>query len=478
MARYQVQGPDGQIHVFEGPDGATPEQVIAVAQQTFGAAAPAQQAAAPSLVDKIKQGAGNAVAGAVRGAGSIGATLLAPIDMASDALDGKGLSLESNRQRRADMDSALQQLGADPDSLLYKGGKLAGEVAGTAGAGGVVANGARALGASPALAGAIESAGFAGGGNPVIRAVGGAINGAATAGLVDPSQAKTGAVVGAVLPTGVKVAGKAGEAISNGMQEGAKRLMQSAIKPTIAQRKSGDAATAIDTLLEYGINPTKAGVEKLRTLIDDLNNQISSAVGSSNATVSKQKVLDALNDVRAQFSTQVSPTKDLAAIQGVADDFVAHPGLPPGNAIPVQQAQQMKQGTYRVLSKKYGEVGSAETEAQKGLARGLKEEIAQAVPGVDALNAQESKLLTTLSVAERRALLEANKNPMGLAALAHNPLGWAAFMADRSAAFKALAARMVNAATPAPGAASQALLGAASNPLLRASGLVASEATP
>src|SRR5437870_2056703 len=36
MARYQVRGPDGQMHVFEGPEGATPDQVVAVAKQMFG----------------------------------------------------------------------------------------------------------------------------------------------------------------------------------------------------------------------------------------------------------------------------------------------------------------------------------------------------------------------------------------------------------------------------------------------------------
>jgi hypothetical protein len=35
MARYRVKGPDGTVHVFEGPDDATPEQVTAFAQQQF-----------------------------------------------------------------------------------------------------------------------------------------------------------------------------------------------------------------------------------------------------------------------------------------------------------------------------------------------------------------------------------------------------------------------------------------------------------
>ena len=105
--------------------------------------APAMQQPAAREPRGFLRSAGDALAGAVRGAGSIGATLLAPVDIASDALAGKGFSLESNRQRRADMDAALSTLGADTDSLAFKGGKLAGEIAGTAGAGGALANTAR-----------------------------------------------------------------------------------------------------------------------------------------------------------------------------------------------------------------------------------------------------------------------------------------------------------------------------------------------
>ena len=173
---------------------------------------------------------GDVAAGALRGAGSIGATLLAPIDVASDALAGKGLTLESNRQRRADMDSALGILGADTDSLAFKGGKLAAEIAGTARAGGAVKNVAgRVIGAvapsmltkaQPLLA-AIQSGGMtAGGAGMGTRIAGGAITGAATAGMVNPEDVLSGGAVGAAMPVGVKALGMVGGAIGRQFRPG------------------------------------------------------------------------------------------------------------------------------------------------------------------------------------------------------------------------------------------------------------------
>jgi hypothetical protein len=476
VARFQM--PDGRIARFEVPEGTSPEQ----AQSLISAQI---QQPESSLGKEFAQGVGNLAAGLVRGAGSIGATLLAPVDMAKDALNGKGLSLESNRERRAMMDAGLKSMGADPESLSFKGGKLGGEVLGTAGAGGLLANGVKAaapaaISASPRLAqlvAAIESGGFATGGPAAtglsakaadlgVRTAGGAINGAVSAGLINPEDASAGALIGGALPGAVKAGGAAGEALRSKVEVGANKLMQSAIKPTIAQLRTGDAANAVQTLLDYGISPTKAGVNKLRALIDGLNDEIASKIGSSTAVVDKAAVAKRLADVEKQFSSQVAPTADLNAIRAVADDFANHP-IYAGASLPVQAAQELKQGTYRTLAKKYGQIGSAETEAQKGLARGLKEEIAQAVPGVQALNAEESRLISTLNVAERRALMELNKNPMGLAALASNPLSWAAFMADRSSAFKALAARALNRTAQAAEPAAKMIQGSGANPLLR-----------
>lgn len=232
--------------------------------------------------------------------------------------------------------------------------------------------------------------------------------------------------------------------VAGSLQSGARWFMQSAIKPTIKQLQSGDAAIAVKTLLDEGISPTQKGALKLRELINQKNSQIEKLIGDSSATVSRDTVLRTLNDdVAAKFKNQVNPTPDLNAIANIADDFANHPSIK-GDAIPVQLAQQLKQGTYRVLDKKYGQLGSADVEAQKGLARGLKNEIGKVVPEVTGLNAQESALFKTLDVAERRAFMEANKNPVGLSALTTSPAKFALFMADRSAGFKALMARAMN----------------------------------
>ncbi len=258
-------------------------------------------------------------------------------------------------------------------------------------------------------------------------------------------QVGTGATGGAVLGPVAQVVGNTG----NYLADKAEGLMQSALKPTIEQLRTGKAQTAVRTLLDEGINPTEAGVDILKTRIGDINNQVKSEIAGSTATIDKQAVINALSGTRDRFTNQVNPVGDLDAISAVENGFLNHPAIP-NQTFPVQQAQDLKQGTYSVLSKKYGQLGSAETEAQKALARGLKEQISSAVPEVANLNAQESKLIDALSVTERRALMDMNKNPMGLAALAHNPGGWAAMMADKSALFKSLVARAMNQTSQAP----------------------------
>lgn len=187
----------------------------------------------PSFMDGIKQAAGNAGAGLVRGAGSIGETLLAPIDAAANAV-GINNSFIGRNDRRESMDQVMQGTGVDTESIGFQGSKLASEIAGTAGAGGLfgkaLTKAAPTLIAnSPRLAQLMEATRTGGFslGTPAattlagkatdlgLRTAGGTISGYAMAGMVNPDDANTGALIGGALPGGVKLAKGVGSVLNN-----------------------------------------------------------------------------------------------------------------------------------------------------------------------------------------------------------------------------------------------------------------------
>lgn len=231
-------------------------------QQAPEATAPQTQQAGP-VAPGVAGTFGNLVAGAVRGAGSIGATILYPIDKVTDLVKGDrgpnvtGLvtgkqPLSRNEERRQAMTDALASLGADTDSTAFKVGKFGGEMAGTAGAGGVLANGMRmvpvlATKAAPMIA-AVDSAGMAAPGLTgakalAVRSAGGAVAGGASAGMVDPGSAGDGALIGALMPPAFKAAGITGDAFA------------AAVRPFFA---AGQQKIVADTLRQYAQDPVAA----------------------------------------------------------------------------------------------------------------------------------------------------------------------------------------------------------------------------
>ncbi len=162
------------------------------------------------------------IGGMARGAGSIGATLLAPFDYA----DEKVLGL-APKNRRAGMDGALQEIGVDTGSTQFKANKLFTEIAGTLGVGGVAANALSKIpGATtqiPSLLNAIRTGGMTTGAPATanriadmgVRVAGGAVNGGLTAGAVNPEDAGTGMMFGGAMPVVAKALGTAGNAIGS-----------------------------------------------------------------------------------------------------------------------------------------------------------------------------------------------------------------------------------------------------------------------
>lgn len=211
-------------------------------------------------------GAKNTAAGLVRGAGSIGATLLTPLDM----LLGNTQSI-GNPERRQAMDDAFRTMGVDTESLGYGGGKLAGEIAGTAGVGGVLAGGLRALPmasrAAPVID-AIGSAGFTAGGlagktGLAVRALGGGVTGGASAGMVNPEDVGIGAGVGAVLPGALQGIGAAGRAAARPFRSQESKAAEALLKALEQEPQAVAAQLRAARELVPGSSPTLSQV--LRT---------------------------------------------------------------------------------------------------------------------------------------------------------------------------------------------------------------------
>ena len=154
--------------------------------------------------------ANNVGMGALNSASNIGANVLWPLDAA-------GVTGMSHDQRKAALNDFYKEH-ANPDSIGFKGGKLATDIAGTAGVGGVLAKGASFIPSLAEYAPALASSGFNLGKaatentakNLLIRASAGAANGGAVGAMLDPEHIGSNAALGAAIPVGAIGANKLG----------------------------------------------------------------------------------------------------------------------------------------------------------------------------------------------------------------------------------------------------------------------------
>jgi hypothetical protein len=266
---------------------------------------------------------GNLAAGAGRGASSIGATLMAPYDIVKDAVAGKGLSLESNRQRRAAVDEMMFALGANPESTAYKGGKLGTEILGTAGMGGALANTARALPGAAKIEPLIESIGSGGfrvgglTGIPALaaRGVGGAITGGASAGIVNPEDAGLGAMVGGAVPGAAAIGGNTMRGLGRAIRGGeispevgmlAQKAQNLGISVPADRLVNSKPMNALAASLEY--MPLSGRSATLSNMQSQLNRAVSRTFGqdSDNVTMALRK---AQGDLGGKFDTVLQSNK-------------------------------------------------------------------------------------------------------------------------------------------------------------------------
>ena len=196
-------------------------------------------------------------AGAVRGAGSIGSVLVeAGRTLMPESMGGAPAAtfLPRVAQRGQDISAGLQSLvGADPESLAFGAGKLAGEVAGTMGVGPAMAGGARAMGAGAPIVEALKFGGMTPTAAPTAlrgaatRLGGGAAVGGTSGALISPEDIATSAVLGAGLPATMAP-------IVGGFRAANQSVIQPLFSPSSTARNAmlgalgGDAQQAINAL--------------------------------------------------------------------------------------------------------------------------------------------------------------------------------------------------------------------------------------
>ena len=225
------------------------------------------------------------------------------------------------------------------------------------------------------------------------------------------------------------------------------RLYGGALKPPV-NLSPEDRAGMISTGLNERIPVSQGGLDKLNNIVgSEIEPQVQKAIqirtGQPGTQINPLDVTKPINLTRSRFAQQVNPGADVAAINASKKEFLdkhatfaphtqvapnpyATPGGPGGYVptgtgttrtkvpIPLDVAQAEKQGTYRVLAGKYGEQGSASTEAQKSLARGLRQQIATKAPEVAPLLEREGPLMELRDPLGRAINRESNTNNVGL----------------------------------------------------------------
>ena len=228
------------------------------------------------------------------------------------------------------------------------------------------------------------------------------------------------------------------------------RLYQSALRPSTTLGKEG-VEKVVRTGLREGIPVSERGLVKTQMTIDDLNQRIADIIQKQSNQLGRiidpQEVARTANEIRPVFDTQVNPNADVNAIEKAVNEFLKkhsyeapytqvtpHPwtraGVDPNlpqyypsgtgsttmpEFLTPAEAQAEKQGTYVQLRKKYGQLGSADVESQKGLARGLKEQLQVLFPDLQNLNARDSSLIALENQLARQLVRGGNLNvvPLG-----------------------------------------------------------------
>jgi hypothetical protein len=192
----------------------------------------------------------------------------------------------------------------------------------------------------------------------------------------------------------------------------AQKIYQSALKPSTTL-SDVDKTKILLTGLREGIPVTSSGLSRLAKELDALNTSIGKVIAQGKKAgdvVKTSEIASYLNEVRARVGKTINGKSRLDDIDEIEQNFLSQFR----ETIPTDVAQEVKKNTYQVLRKSYGEMKSVAIEAEKALARGIKEELVKKYPQLEYLNARDSALINLEKQLERAVGRIANRDVVGL----------------------------------------------------------------
>lgn len=310
----------------------------------------------------------------------------------------------------------------------------------------------------PTLAG-VALAPFTGGlsipAQAAIVGTGAGVAGLARAAIKDESPMSAlwaGLSEGGLQAAGAKVAQKA-----PAIYQTARNFVTRAFKPsanTLDAVRAGNRVEATnelaDRILDLNVRPGQKGFEKIQGQLSGLEDEMADVLKTSTGTTTPIGATRAAGQLARQRSVQATPQADLATIRNTIKEFRTNPlvseprmvsvrrsvdtgivdeaghpikrsveetvqrGTKLRKDVPASTLHDIKRNTQQRVRDAYGEMSTASKDAQKALARGLRDDVLRAEPAVGPINDAMSYRIPVSEAAEEAAVRMSRTNPLRL----------------------------------------------------------------
>ena len=236
-------------------------------------------------------------------------------------------------------------------------------------------------------------------------------------GMVDAG--KTLVKAGAKVEPLSAVMGGAGAAIKAIPNSFTRKMYESAAKFSTTL-DDAERAKLTETAFKYGAEPSIKGVDKVNSLISNLENKIETFLGGEyDRVMPVDELFKDFDKLKKEYlSTSGTPVVDFKAIEKIETQIRQANEILQRERLSPKEAQNLKRKIYKDLTKEYKKFKNspASKDAQKTVARAAKEYLEDIFPEIKGINAEMGELIELQEAIQRSANRITNRDVIGIGA--------------------------------------------------------------